>query len=174
MDSQCTVNVQFAQSMHSQCTVCTVCTVNAQSWLISWHSICQYTALFSFWGLVTWYFLSRVYVLRSPDMLLICISDPAIPSSLLLAKHLPIHSTSTGSTFMPQRYVTKEINYIGKRRQMVHISHAVHGGPLTCSCASFLTSSLLSSCSSSLFPCKQGVKVVIHTTDLSLTERGLL
>src|SRR5882762_6587097 len=83
-------------------------------------------------------------------MLLICISHPAIPSSLFLAKHLPIHSTSTGSTFMPQRYVTKEINCIGKKRQMVRIPYAVHGGPLTCSCASLLTPSLLS-CSSFLF-----------------------
>src|SRR5882762_2793361 len=103
-------------------------------------------------------------------MLLICISHPAIPSSLLLAKHLPIHSTSTNSTFMPQRYVTKEINCISKRRQTVHIPYVVHSGPLTCSHASLLTPSLLSSLPLSLFPCRQGAKVMIHTTDPLLTE----
>src|SRR5882762_3433331 len=84
-------------------------------------------------------------------MLLICIFDPTIPSSLLLAKHLPIHSISTGSTFMSQGYLTKETNCIGKRRQTVHISYAVRGGSLTCLRGFLLTPSLLSSCSSYLF-----------------------
>jgi hypothetical protein len=92
MYSQCTVNAQFAQSMHSP---------QGSAWF---HDIpfAKYTALFPFWSFVTWYLLSCVHTLRSPDTLLICIPDLAIPSSLLLAKHLPIHSTSTGNTPMPQ------------------------------------------------------------------------
>jgi hypothetical protein len=42
------------------------------------------------------------------------------------SKHLPIHSTSTGSSFMPQWYVTRETDYIDKRRQMICVHHVVH------------------------------------------------
>jgi hypothetical protein len=49
---------------------------------------------------------------------------------------------------MPQKYLTKEINCIGKRRQTVHIPYTVHGGSLTCLRGSLLTPSLFSSCSS--------------------------
>jgi hypothetical protein len=102
------VNAQSAQSMHSSHSQNAVNAQPAQSDWLHDTPFANTQPCFSLWGLVTWYLLSHVYVLKSPDMLLICISDPTIHSSLLLAKHLPIHSISTGSTFMPQRYLTKE------------------------------------------------------------------